>query len=147
MGIESAPNGLVQLPESHYDTLVDLAERGRYVEEAKKARSPFKRGGFGMFNRPWLWRSVSRSKLPQRFKVVFYCWTHHGKDGHCTIKGDLGSVVLGQRLTASNAAKLVSLAVGEGLLGEGSNTRCLIAPWGVRYMTTDDVSSQCGLHD
>lgn len=133
----------VRIPVDQFQELMRQVQQAEYRSE-QRAPSSFKTGGYGMFNRPWMWHFAKSAKFDAWLHIAFYCWTHHGKDGHCPIRGDLGQVVLGKNTT--NGARTVKTAVGFGALAEGSNTRCLIAPWGVRYRTTKDVSSGCGLH-
>ncbi|MGX7693576.1 hypothetical protein [Gordonia polyisoprenivorans] len=147
-------DGLVQMESSDFECLVsdshELAERKLWeAEAARKAvqQNPFKRPpGFTMVHRESTWKTVAASSFDQRAKMVMYAWTHMRKDGHCPIRGNLGSVIFGKKVRSDNANNLVRRAVEEGFLAEGSNTRCLILPWGVRYMSTADTHSGCSLH-
>ncbi|WP_139765944.1 hypothetical protein [Gordonia sp. i37] len=143
---EDARDDVAQIPAEQLAQLFDIAAAAEYVAEQKDTSSLFKLGGYGMFNRPWLWKMLKASTMADWIKVAAYCWTHHGMDGHCRVRGDFGPIVLGKTVTASNASRLVKRAVQEGALGVGSNPRCLVAPWGVRFRTTADVYSSCGLH-
>lgn len=140
-----AADDIVHIPADQFEELLHRVERAEYRAE-QTSRTPFKTGGYGMMNRPWMWRFGKGSTLPDWMRLALYCWAHHRKDGHCPVRGDFGPTVLGKRMTSSNANKWINRAVAEGALGEQSNTRCLVAPWGVRYGTTADVWSDCGMH-
>lgn len=131
---------------NHAQREVEHERRLRIAAEESRTRVPFKVGGYGMFNRPDRWEADSRSSLPDWFKVASYCHTHHGKDGHCHIEGEFGATILGKPVKPPNVTRLIRRAVDEGQLAEGSNPRCLVAPYFSRYMTTGDVWSDCDRH-
>ena len=104
-------------------------------------------GGFDMMGRLWMKRLSKDPKLHAWQRIAMYGWGSMRKDGHCPLAdGEIGRIVDNPRIRNDKAKEQIDIAVCRGWLADGSNRRCLIMPYDLRYLTTADVSSRCALH-
>lgn len=105
-------------------------------------------GGFDMVARLWAKRRSRDDRLPDWLRVHYYAMSRMRSDGHCAVTTGELAKMLGKRNMRANTLKsrVIDRAVELDLLSELTNSRCLVLPYDIRYMTTVDRASDCGLH-
>lgn len=102
-------------------------------------------GGFDMVGRLFFKR-LSRGKVPQWQRLALHAWANVRRDGHCPMSADDLRSVLGKVPRDDKLKDAIRMAVAREWLAPGSNPKCLVVPYDVRYLTTRNVHSHCDRH-
>lgn len=103
-------------------------------------------GGFNMVERKLFARLACDPSMPKWQQAAMHCWGHMDRRGHCPLPAGKLTEILGKKSDV-DTRKEVRKAISKGWLAEGSNDRCLVAPYGVVYKAGNwKLRGECEFH-